>query len=93
MELRLIGTLKLTANNSFQTKDTGEQIETYTNYIQFEDKEGKLKIAVLNSKESFDSSVGKQGIAIVRAYKTKAFNATGKELTVYKLTLSDFDTK
>lgn len=93
MPLYLEGVIKLIQVNNVKGKDRTEDFTYYTNFIQYEDKEGLQKVLELNSKDDYREFLDQEGMVTIKATKTKAKLENGlnlKDATLYKLTLGGF---
>lgn len=95
MPLYIEGVIKLVSVTNVQGRDKTTDFTYYTNFIQYTDKEGLEKVLEINSKEDFRESLDVEGVAVITAYKTKAFVTKGsegglKDASLYKLSLSKF---
>jgi len=72
MEVTFAGQLKIVTMNSFPVKETGEQVVYYTNFFQYETKDGKKRVGEINSKENYEEHVGKNLIVSLRLLKSKS---------------------
>lgn len=94
MPLYIEGVIKLVQVNNIKGNNGTEDFTYYTNFIQYTDRQGLEKVLEINSKDDYRPHRDKDGVATLKATKTKAKVEAGdfkmKDTTLYKLTLSEF---